>query len=145
MHVVKYRGAIMGKLNVVISEDIDTKFRQEVFKRKGMKKGNLTEALEEAMTLWIKSDFIENIKRKALSKGVTTADMKLLVDALKTQGKDSLSALGEIANKEGLKTTELAYVTEAVHQISSKPTSQPTLKLTPFPPHPRRVEPSSPV
>ena len=92
-HVVKYRGAIMGKLNVIISDDTDTKFRQEVFKRKGMKKGNLTEAIEEAMKLWIKSDLIESIKQKALSKGVTTADMKQLIDALKTQGRASLPPL----------------------------------------------------
>ena len=45
----------MGKINLVISDDIDKKFREEVFKRKGMKKGNLTEALEEAMLMWIKN------------------------------------------------------------------------------------------
>ena len=141
-HVVKYRGAIMGKLNVIISDDTDTKFRQEVFKRKGMKKGNLTEAIEEAMKLWIKSDLIESIKQKALSKGVTTADMKQLVDALKTQGRTSLPTLGELLNKEDLTTTDLTYITEAIRQVSSQPT-QPTQKWTPFPP--RRVEPSSPV
>ena len=43
----------MGKLNIKIRRDVDTKFREEVFKRKGMKKGNLTEAVEEAMLLWI--------------------------------------------------------------------------------------------
>jgi len=43
----------MGKLNLKVPEEIDRKFREEVFKRKGMKKGNLTEAVEEAMLLWI--------------------------------------------------------------------------------------------
>jgi hypothetical protein len=43
----------MGKLNIKIQDGIDAKFREEVFKRKGMKKGNLTDALEEAMLLWI--------------------------------------------------------------------------------------------
>lgn len=45
----------MAKINFIIKDDIDKKFREEVFKRKGMKKGNLTEALEEAMTMWIKN------------------------------------------------------------------------------------------
>lgn len=44
----------MAKLNIVISDDLDTKFRKEVFQRKGMKKGNLTEAIEEAIDLWLK-------------------------------------------------------------------------------------------
>jgi len=43
----------MGKLNIKIRKEVDTKFREEVFKRKGMKKGNLTESVEEAMLLWI--------------------------------------------------------------------------------------------
>lgn len=46
-------GEIMGKLNVIIREDIDQKFREEVFTRKGMKKGNLTKAVEEAMLMWV--------------------------------------------------------------------------------------------
>ena len=43
----------MGKLNVKVQDGIDTRFREEIFKRKGMKKGNLTKALEEAILLWI--------------------------------------------------------------------------------------------
>lgn len=43
----------MGKINVVISDEVDAKFRRKVFEKKGMKKGNLTKAVEEAMILWI--------------------------------------------------------------------------------------------
>lgn len=43
----------MGKLNVNVDDDIDEKFRNEVFKRKGMKKGNLTKAVQEAMLMWV--------------------------------------------------------------------------------------------
>jgi hypothetical protein len=43
----------MGKLNLKIKDDVDQKFRATVFRRKGLKKGNLTEAVEEAMLLWI--------------------------------------------------------------------------------------------
>jgi hypothetical protein len=43
----------MGKLNIAVKKDIDDNFRKEVFRRKGLKKGNLKEAVEEAMLLWI--------------------------------------------------------------------------------------------
>lgn len=43
----------MGKLNINVKRDVDDRFRTEVFKRKGFKKGNLKEAVEEAMILWI--------------------------------------------------------------------------------------------
>ncbi|MGB8780895.1 MAG: hypothetical protein WCD81_09655 [Candidatus Bathyarchaeia archaeon] len=43
----------MGKLNINVQKDVDEKFRTEVFRRKGLKKGNIKEAVEEAMILWI--------------------------------------------------------------------------------------------
>ena len=43
----------MGKLNIKVKDDIDKRFRREIFNRKGMKKGNLKKAVEEAMILWI--------------------------------------------------------------------------------------------
>ena len=53
----------MGKLNVKIEDKIDIKFRREIFKRKGMKKGNLTKAVEEAMLLWVESGSNESKKK----------------------------------------------------------------------------------
>lgn len=44
----------MGKLNIVIEDKLDKKLRETIFKTKGMKKGNLTEAVEEAIELWIR-------------------------------------------------------------------------------------------
>ena len=43
----------MGRLNIRVKDGVVSRFREEVFKRKGMKKGNLTEAVEEAMLLWV--------------------------------------------------------------------------------------------
>ncbi len=43
----------MGRLNVRIENELEEKFRLKVFERKGMKKGNITSAIEEAMVLWI--------------------------------------------------------------------------------------------
>ncbi len=43
------------KLTVLIKDDLDEKFRETVFQSKGMHKGNITEAIEEAIECWIKS------------------------------------------------------------------------------------------
>jgi hypothetical protein len=45
----------MGKMNVVLKDDLEEKFRRTVFERKGMKKGNISIALEEAIEQWIKT------------------------------------------------------------------------------------------
>ncbi len=46
----------MGKYNLNVNDKLDEKFRKSVAKKKGMKKGNITEALEEAMIMWIDND-----------------------------------------------------------------------------------------
>ena len=43
----------MGKMNIVITDELETKFRKAVFECKGMKKGNISEAIEEAIQQWI--------------------------------------------------------------------------------------------
>lgn len=43
----------MAKMNIDISDELDERFREAVFNRFGMKKGNLTMAIEEALTDWI--------------------------------------------------------------------------------------------
>jgi len=48
------------KLTVLIRDDLDEEFRNAVFKSKGMHKGNLSQAIEEAMEMWIR----EESKRK---------------------------------------------------------------------------------
>lgn len=41
------------KLTILINDKLDEKFRQTVFKEKGMHKGNITAAVEEALEQWI--------------------------------------------------------------------------------------------
>jgi len=45
----------MGKINIALDDDIEERFRKAVFQRKGMKKGNISKALEEAIEHWIKT------------------------------------------------------------------------------------------
>lgn len=43
----------MGKLNIVLSDELESKFRKTVYEKKGYKKGNISEAMEEAIDCWI--------------------------------------------------------------------------------------------
>lgn len=44
----------MGKINLVVSDELEKQFREAVFKKYGMKQGNITKATEEALQDWIK-------------------------------------------------------------------------------------------
>jgi hypothetical protein len=42
------------KLTILIKDELDEKFRATVFKTKGMHKGNITAAVEEALESWVR-------------------------------------------------------------------------------------------
>lgn len=45
----------MGKLNLMISDELEERFRQAVAIHWGARKGVISKSLEEALELWIKS------------------------------------------------------------------------------------------
>jgi hypothetical protein len=51
----------MGKMNIILNDTTEKQFRKAVADNKGMKKGNISVALEEAIDLWI----IEQKKKKS--------------------------------------------------------------------------------
>jgi len=46
----------MGRINIVVSDEVEDSFRKEVAKTKGLKKGNIGKAIEEALILWMKTE-----------------------------------------------------------------------------------------
>jgi hypothetical protein len=42
------------RIDIYLDEDLEKKFKEQVFKRKGMKKGNISEAVQEAILLWVR-------------------------------------------------------------------------------------------
>jgi hypothetical protein len=45
----------MGKINLTINDELEREFREMAYKVKGMKKGFLTDATEEAIRVWLES------------------------------------------------------------------------------------------
>ncbi len=52
----------MGKVNLTISDDLEKEFRETAYKEKGMKKGFLTDATEEAIMMWV--EYVKNKKKE---------------------------------------------------------------------------------
>lgn len=46
----------MGRIDVILPEDLEEKFRKKVFEKYGMKRGNITTAIQEAIENWIKNN-----------------------------------------------------------------------------------------
>jgi len=43
----------MARMDIILPDDLEQRFRKEVFKRLGMKRGNITLAIQEAIEQWI--------------------------------------------------------------------------------------------
>ena len=43
----------MGKVTLVLDDKLEERFREAIFKSKGMKRGNIHAAIEEAVECWI--------------------------------------------------------------------------------------------
>lgn len=54
----------MAKMNIVIRDETEERLREAIFKTKGMKKGNISEAIEEAIELWIQEQLKKEQKVK---------------------------------------------------------------------------------
>ena len=54
----------MGKMNIVLTDELEKRFRRAVFERKGMRKGNISDALAEAIEQWIKSHHPKQTEEK---------------------------------------------------------------------------------
>jgi len=46
----------MGAIKVILSDNLEKKFRNKVFQKYGMKKGNIKVAIEEAIEQWIQKN-----------------------------------------------------------------------------------------
>lgn len=44
----------MGRMDIVVNDELEKKFRQKVSEKLGFKKGNISIAVEEALSDWIK-------------------------------------------------------------------------------------------
>jgi len=45
----------MGRIDIILPDELEQKFRTEVAKQLGMKRGNLTLAVQEAVKSWIET------------------------------------------------------------------------------------------
>ena len=88
----------MGRINLIVPDDFEQKFREEVFKRKGMKRGNLTEAIIEAMDLWMKQPYIEDLMKIIFDENALLSDKEKAIDILSGFGDISIGYLIEIAS-----------------------------------------------
>ena len=51
------------KITVLVDDKLDERFRRAVFERKGLNRGSMTRALEEAILMWISAADTSDAKK----------------------------------------------------------------------------------
>ncbi|PWU82717.1 MAG: hypothetical protein DLM72_00425 [Candidatus Nitrosopolaris wilkensis] len=91
---------IMGRIDLNIHDELETKFRDAVYKTMGMKRGNLTTALEEAIMVWLKSKGMETDDKVWPEEEKALEDIKRGKTEMVTQKFDEfLAELKELENE----------------------------------------------
>jgi len=90
----------MGRIDADIPEELETRFRIEVVKRLGGKKGDLQKAVEEALELWTSKSVLENLKRIATNPEIIPLDQEKAVKTIGDYGGyGAMVILSEIASE----------------------------------------------
>ena len=58
----------MGRIDVILPDELEHKLRMEVGKRMGAKAGNFTEAIKEAIDLWLNQEEVDRFSRTCNTK-----------------------------------------------------------------------------
>lgn len=85
----------MGRIDAVLPQDLDDRFRLAVANRFGNKKGNMAKAISEAIDLWIATDESRGMAKK-FAKGVRSAKDSM---GVRQHSLEALAAMG-IAGRE---------------------------------------------
>jgi len=65
----------MGSIKVILPDELEKEFREWIYRSKGMRKGNITEAVKEAIRIWIEEE-----KKKLAEEAV---DLKTEVEEVR--------------------------------------------------------------
>jgi hypothetical protein len=64
LHLYGVARYLLGKIYVVLSDEVERQLRLAIVKRLGGKKGNLSGAIEEAVNDWLDKDWSKQVRVK---------------------------------------------------------------------------------
>ena len=74
----------MGRIDIILPDDLEDKLKMEAGRRLGAKRGAFTEAIKDAIGLWLDPETIKLVEKYASSKYLD-AETKQIVEKYKTK------------------------------------------------------------
>lgn len=112
--------SIMGRIEGIIPDDLETRLRIEVVKRYGGKKGDLVKGIIEAIRLWVDAPIAEKLADVAKNNSNTISVQTAAIETLEKMGYPALPYLADIANKSDLTVSVQSKALAASRNIMSQ-------------------------
>jgi hypothetical protein len=92
------RGRNVGRVDVVFPDELETRFRMEVARRHGGRKGSILKAMTEAVELWIGSgDVADKLAMIVKDRARSPVEKRLAIGNVSRLGKRGFGVLADLA------------------------------------------------
>ncbi len=78
----------MGRIDIILPDDLEDKLKMEAGKRLGAKRGAFTEAIKDAIGLWLDPETMKIVEKYSSNKYLD-AETKQIVEKYRTKDNES--------------------------------------------------------
>lgn len=108
----------MGRIDVILPDELEHKLRMEVGKRMGAKRGNFTEAIKEAIDMWLKQEEVERLAERAIQKGISISEKNNIINTLFTYRKAAIPAYMKMIESKQVLDSEKQQIYDNIQKIN---------------------------
>ena len=108
----------MGRIDVILPDELEHRFRMEVGKRKGAKRGNFTEAIKEAIDLWLNQEEVDRLAERAIQKGVSISEKTNIINTLFTYRKAAIRPYMKMIESKHVLNEERQQIYDNIQKIN---------------------------
>jgi hypothetical protein len=109
----------VGRIDVILPDELEHKLRMEVGKRMGAKRGNFTEAIKEAIDIWIKQEEVEALSERGIQKGITISERDNIINTLFTYRKAAIPSYMKMVKSKEVLNEQKQQIYENIQKINN--------------------------
>ena len=107
----------MGRIDVILPDELEHKLRMEVGKRMGAKR-ECTEAIKESIDLWLKQEEVDRLAERAIQKGISISEKNNIINTLFTYHHAAIRPYMKMIESKTILDEERQQIYENIQKIN---------------------------